>query len=149
MIDYLSCGYPDISYHGESAWQPLAEAYQRRLGILYCGNFAPPKGYTTDQFIYVGMNLYWEPCMLALPRLPKGLKWQQFTTTAEDKKTDNTKLKNILEVDQDNSDKADQNEEEKMTFQTKIDERSISIFISVEDPEANRPKRKSKIKEQK
>ena len=163
MMDYLSCGYPDVSYHGESAWQPLAEAYQRRLGILYCGNFAPPEGKEEDQFIYVGMNLYWEPCMLALPRLPKGLKWQLFSSTAKEVRKESTEalkaletkaadaVANVITCAMPNTEtKGIQGTSEETqaeeTIQTNIDARSISIFVSVPDPEVKKNRKSTKKK---
>lgn len=37
MMDFISCGYPDLSFHGETAWRPQIENYSRQLGVMYCG----------------------------------------------------------------------------------------------------------------
>ena len=34
-IDRTSCGMPDVSYHGENAWQAKAEVASRQLGVMY------------------------------------------------------------------------------------------------------------------
>ena len=36
IMDYKSCGRPDVSYHGENAWKPEFENFRRQFGILYC-----------------------------------------------------------------------------------------------------------------
>ncbi len=78
LVDYISCGYPDISYHSERAWQPKLTWQQRHIGILFCGC------YEQDDFIYLGMNMHWEEKELALPRLPKGMQWKQAFSTCLD-----------------------------------------------------------------
>ena len=39
-MDYAACGYPDLSYHGQSAWKPRTEGYFRYIGQMYCGKYA-------------------------------------------------------------------------------------------------------------
>lgn len=75
VMDYLACGYPDISYHGEKAWTPYFENDSRYLGIMYCGNYACIDKTACDDFFYIAYNLHWEKHVLALPNLPKGKKW--------------------------------------------------------------------------
>ena len=36
-LDRTACGVPDVSYHGESAWQVKNEVSSRQLGVLYSG----------------------------------------------------------------------------------------------------------------
>jgi glycogen operon protein len=76
IIDWQRCGYPDISYHGEEAWRPDLEPYSRSVGIMLCGKYARCEDNSADDFIYIAINLHWEQQTLALPHLPKGLKWQ-------------------------------------------------------------------------
>ncbi len=46
ILDSLSCGYPDLSYHGQNAWRPQTESYNRHVGIMYCGKYAKtPQGW--------------------------------------------------------------------------------------------------------
>lgn len=75
VMDYLACGYPDVSYHGEMAWTPYFEDDSRYVGIMYCGNYACIDKKECDDFFYIAYNLHWEKHVLALPNLPKGQKW--------------------------------------------------------------------------
>lgn len=70
MTDYQGWGYPDLSYHNESAWVPEINDTTRSIGCMYCGNYAE------DEFIYVAYNAHWEKREFALPKLPSGLNWQ-------------------------------------------------------------------------
>lgn len=109
--DPISCGYPDISYHGTNAWYQVMENYNRHMGILYCSkyvnlnvfqkenNFEKEDGFEQKmpveknnniekkaafELIYVGFNLHWEWHDLALPKLPEGGKWNvEFNTGTE------------------------------------------------------------------
>ena len=83
IMDYISCGYPDLSYHGQSAWRPRTEGYNRHIGILYCGKYARLRRDEEDAFIYLAMNMYWESRELALPKLPAGMKWRLAKCTEE------------------------------------------------------------------
>ncbi len=75
LMDYISCGYPDLSYHGQSAWRPQTEYNSRQVGVMFCGKYARKDRETEDDFVYLAMNMHWEVHELALPRLPKGLCW--------------------------------------------------------------------------
>lgn len=84
-LDYLSCGMPDISYHGTKAWCPAFENFRRQVGILYCGNYAAQDGGREDDYFFVAYNMHWEPHEFSLPNLPKGMKWHiVFDTDARD-----------------------------------------------------------------
>lgn len=82
IMDYMACGYPDLSYHGESAWFPRLENYFRYVGLMYCGKYAKKDALKDDDFIYIAMNMHWEAHELALPKLPKGLVWRSVLATA-------------------------------------------------------------------
>lgn len=82
LMDHISCGYPDLSYHGESAWRPCLDGYNRHVGIMLCGNYAKTKDGKNDDFIYIAMNMHWESHRLALPKLPKGMCWRMAFATA-------------------------------------------------------------------
>lgn len=84
LMDYISCGYPDLSYHGESAWRSHIESYNRHAGIMLCGKYAEIDNFKTDDFIYIAMNMHWESHRLALPKLPKGMCWRMAFATAEE-----------------------------------------------------------------
>ncbi len=125
LMDYLSCGYPDLSYHGESAWRPQTESYHRHIGMMFCGKYAKSGGDTEDSFLYLAMNMHWESHELALPKLPKGMRWEKaFSTGNEKMKQEYTETENRRE----------------------ISPRSITVFIGVpiEDKE-NGKRRKAAV----
>ncbi|MDO5402328.1 MAG: alpha-amylase [Eubacteriales bacterium] len=73
--DQLSCGYPDISYHGDSAWVNAMENYNRHIGIMYCENYQDNKNDGNIQLIYVAYNMHWEKHTLALPKIGEEGCW--------------------------------------------------------------------------
>lgn len=81
-MDTISCGYPDISYHGEQAWYMKFRNYDRYLGILYCGLYEKTQE-GTDGFIYLAMNMHWVPHEFALPQVPVGYQWRIALFTGE------------------------------------------------------------------
>ena len=82
LMDYIACGYPDLSYHGQNAWQPQTEGSYRHIGIMLCGKYARA-GEGEDSFIYLAMNMDWVSQELALPKLPKGMEWSTAFATGE------------------------------------------------------------------
>ncbi len=82
-MDYAACGYPDLSYHGQNAWKPRTEGYFRYIGQMYCGKYAQKETGGEDDFLYVAMNMHWEQHQLALPKLPKGMRWELAFSTEE------------------------------------------------------------------
>lgn len=78
--DYLSCGYPDVSYHADNAWFNAMEPFNRHMAVMYCGEYANVKN-----LIYVAYNMHWEPHLLALPKLPAGYKWNVRINSSDDK----------------------------------------------------------------
>ncbi|MBF2075844.1 MAG: glycogen debranching protein GlgX [Synechococcales cyanobacterium C42_A2020_086] len=79
--DYMGSGYPDISWHGLQVGKPDWADYCRTLAFLCCGKHA--KGGTAeDDFIYVAMNMHWQPYDFELPCLPLGMRWRSFVNTA-------------------------------------------------------------------
>ncbi|MCR5107224.1 MAG: hypothetical protein K6B28_03595 [Lachnospiraceae bacterium] len=75
LIDSLSCGYPDLSYHSENAWYPRFSNHVRNVGVMYCGLYEKKKDGESDDFFYAGYNMHWEDHKYALPKLPEGLCW--------------------------------------------------------------------------
>lgn len=108
IMDYKSCGCPDISYHGEEAWKPSWEHYSRQIGFMLCGEYA--KG-CEGQYYYVAVNMHWEDHEFALPKLPKKKVWKQFLLTSN--KTVSTK-----DIVTDTADDV-----------YKIEKRSIAVFV--------------------
>lgn len=82
IMDSLSCGYPDLSYHGEKAWYPEFESCSRRFGVMYCGRYAGE-----DDFFYFACNMHWLPHEFALPSLPKGMSWRTVVDTSKEEET--------------------------------------------------------------
>lgn len=85
--DDRSCGYPDLSLHGAEAWRPEIGNFAHTLGWLLredlpeeadCREQAP-------QLLYIGINTYWEPRRLALPRPPKGTAWDIVINTDDER----------------------------------------------------------------
>lgn len=81
--DYISCGYPDISFHGTKSWYPDFSNYSRVLGILLCGLYEK-NGTQPDAFFYIAINMHWEPHEFNLPKLPKELEWELLVYTGEE-----------------------------------------------------------------
>ncbi len=80
-MDYISCGYPDISFHGRDAWRPETASGSRSLGILYCGLYGRASDREDDMFLYLGINMYWESYTFGLPQMPKGKIWVRLFST--------------------------------------------------------------------
>lgn len=79
--DYKSYGYPDLSFHGESAW--ILEPTPQRLcmGMLYCGAYAKKD----DADLYVAYNFSAAVSTLALPKLKKNREWVLCIDSGEEK----------------------------------------------------------------
>ena len=73
--DKTSCGVPDISFHGESAWQVPEGITNRQIGVYY---------HREDEDCYIAYNMHWNTHTFALPALPKGKKWYRVLSTADD-----------------------------------------------------------------
>ena len=94
MMDTISCGYPDLSFHGQTAWRPQLEGYSRKLGVMYCGLYGKKDG----EFLYLAMNMHQEPQELALPRLAKGKKWKLSFSTCEEMRTGEKELTDVVKI---------------------------------------------------
>ena len=69
-------GIPQISYHGEDAWQMPAGRASRQLGVFYHGE-------STEKDFYIAYNMHWLSHSFALPSLPKGMEWVCIAGTKE------------------------------------------------------------------
>lgn len=123
LMDYMACGYPDLSYHGQSAWRPQTESYFRYIGILLCGRYAETES-GEDTFLYLAVNMHWEDHELALPRPPKGMVWRQVLSTAPDQ----------------SEPKCEPDDESNDAFR-RIPCRSISVYVSAPAEEKRTAKR--------
>lgn len=98
LMDYASCGYPDLSYHGEAPWKPELAGYSRQLGVMYCGRYAYRDRKTPDDFFYVAYNMHWEAHRFSLPRLPKEYVWKMLIRTDGEEKQSVTEENGSVEV---------------------------------------------------
>lgn len=78
MLDYLSCGYPDLSYHSNEAWKCDTSYYSRQLGFLYAGDYVKNEDGQKDSNFYVAVNMHWQSHQYALPMLAKykSMTWE-------------------------------------------------------------------------
>jgi glycogen operon protein len=81
LMDYISCGYPDLSCHGREAWRPDLSGHSHMLGMLFNGMY--DKTVKDQPFIYVSFNMNWTPQEMALPQLPDGYSWKLVMDTDE------------------------------------------------------------------
>ena len=81
--DYKSLGAPDLSYHGDNAWISDYELNRLTVGLMYCGKYAPKD--SLSDYVYVGYNFFSGRNMLALPELPKGMKWYLVADSSDNK----------------------------------------------------------------
>lgn len=119
IMDYIGCGYPDLSYHGEMAWYGDFANYNHHMGILYCGKYARKARNTEDDFIYILYNMYWEENTFALPKLPEKLKWGIVVDTDCSEQISVDQLEVTKEIDN--------------THEITLKPRSIRILRSVKD----------------
>lgn len=77
---YNSTGYPEISFHGENAWNLNMWEPFLTFGFMYAEGaeeFSLPE----DRYIYCGVNAHWESHALELPILPAGLEWRVYASS--------------------------------------------------------------------
>ena len=85
--DYVGSGYPDISWHGTTAWQPDWSPSVHTLAFLLCGRHARG-GTVLDNYIYVAMNMHWEGHTFELPAAPANMTWRAFANTGAESPQD-------------------------------------------------------------
>ena len=73
--DYKAVGCPDLSFHGESPWNPDYSRSSRELGVLFCGAYGRKEG----KSIYLACNMHWEPHRFQLPE--NGIRWKPLLST--------------------------------------------------------------------
>lgn len=84
LMDYKGVGCPDLSYHSQRAWFSQMENTCRFIGVMYCGSYAEKKNGETDDYLYVGFNMHWNPHELALPSLPGKCIWHKVADTSRE-----------------------------------------------------------------
>lgn len=67
-------GYPELSFHGLSAWDIDRTAPTLCFAYMYAEDHDK---YNTDEdcFIYIAVNAHWEEHTFNLPIIPDGMKW--------------------------------------------------------------------------
>jgi glycogen operon protein len=80
-IDPRRCGFPDISWHGVKPWEPDWGEESRSLAFLIAGDITQTFGPETD-FIYAAFNMWHEPLIFGLPKIPAGMRWRRVVDTA-------------------------------------------------------------------
>ena len=74
-VDKTSCGVPDVSFHGESAWQIPNQISSKHLGVYY--------HHADGTDCFVAYNMHEEEQTFALPALRKGKNWYRVISTAD------------------------------------------------------------------
>lgn len=91
-MDYISCGFPDISFHSVKAWRHDSSYYNRMLGIMLSGKYVFINRKENDCSFYLIFNMHWEKHHFDLPYLSLGMKWYSLLNT----EIDSTVLKNDI-----------------------------------------------------
>lgn len=81
---YNSSGYPELSWHGEKAWNLDRSRPFLTFGFMY-SEPAKDFGVSEDCFIYCGVNSHWEEHTLELPIIPAGMEWRIVVYTGDTK----------------------------------------------------------------
>lgn len=84
MMDYRSCGLPDLSYHSGNAWMQQSTQMKAAFGVLYGGEYACKEDGTEDDTLYILYNMYWQEQSFALPDPPAGKGWFVKADTARE-----------------------------------------------------------------
>ena len=80
---YNHSGYPELSFHGEKAWDLDGSRPFHTFGFMYAET-KQDHGVKEDCFIYCACNTYWEERTLELPVIPAGMKWYTVLYTADE-----------------------------------------------------------------
>ncbi len=83
-MDYISCGCPDVSFHGLQTWYPDYTNYSRILGVMLCGKYAKLDRIKFDKDFYIAYNFHWESHEFCLPNSLKGKNWTVILNTANE-----------------------------------------------------------------
>ncbi len=84
IMDYAACGFPDLSYHSDMAWNPKFDNHLRHIGLMICGKYARLSRTREDDSFYIAYNMHWEDHTFALPKLPRGQSWKVLTMTCDE-----------------------------------------------------------------
>ena len=109
MLDRFGYGYPDLSYHGDEAWNVRLDGNNRHIGIMYCGRGLD--GESAD-YLYIASNMHWDTHRFALPSIAN-FEWTKALETTE----------NMLVVDS-----------EKKTGYIDVSPRSVTVLVGKKLP---------------
>ncbi len=70
--DSAGTGYPDVSFHGTTAWHPDGGAGGRTFAWMVTGR---TREVERPDFIWVAMNSHWDALRFEPPALPQGMHW--------------------------------------------------------------------------
>ncbi len=77
QMDTISCGFPDLSYHGSEPWRVDTSYNSRCFAFLYSGKYDRPE----SEDIYVACNMHWDERHFALPIMDRNRAWQPVFVT--------------------------------------------------------------------
>ena len=81
MYDYISCGSPDASFHGEQAWNQSFVNYNRHFALMYAGAYEKNAAGKCDEDFYIAYNMHWTGHRFHPPKASKGQKWEIFLSS--------------------------------------------------------------------
>ena len=77
-----TCSYPPVSIHSNVAWSAKYYDDTRMIGVMYAGASLKQQG--IDEFVYFGVNAYWDYVNVELPDLPEGYHWKLYVNTGNE-----------------------------------------------------------------
>ena len=77
-----TCSYPPVSIHSNVAWSAKYYDDTRMIGVMYAGASLKQQG--LDEFVYFGVNAYWDYVNVELPDLPEGYHWKLYVNTGNE-----------------------------------------------------------------
>lgn len=75
QTDYKSCGKPDMSLHSVKAWFPDYDYYNRRVAVMYSGEYSVNEAGKRDDDFYLAFNMHWEEKEFEIPVADEGRQW--------------------------------------------------------------------------
>lgn len=75
------CHYPDISFHGTTAWNDNYTWDTHEIGVMFAGK---NKNSSKDDIIYIAINSFWEKKEFELPNLKNNYSWDTVINTYKD-----------------------------------------------------------------
>ncbi|MBQ2453109.1 MAG: hypothetical protein II497_01525 [Lachnospiraceae bacterium] len=83
LYDYISCGVPDASYHGEQAWNQSFANYNRHFALMYAGYYEKRSDGKNDDSFYIAYNMHWTGHRFHPPKPAKGRRWEILMSSGE------------------------------------------------------------------